>query len=370
MRNMSAPMSEHNVDNVPTPALVIDAQQVERNLADMATYAAAHHFKLRPHTKTHKSKRMAQRQLAHGAVGLTVAKVGEAEVMSEVCDDVLLAYPALDAARTRRIADLAKRITLRVAADSILAIDAIAQAARAAGATVGILPDLDAGMRRTGVQTPQEALQLAQHVAKTEGVRLDGLFTYSGHITTDMPAKLGELQALVTETLDFWSKNNLEAPIVSSGSTPTARQSHHAPAVTEIRPGTYIYYDRNCVELGIVTPNQCATRIIATVISAAVPGKVVVDAGSKSLTQDPCLGKQELGRGLLPDYPEAVVVRLSEEHGEIDVSRCDQKPTLGDRVAIIPNHVCVVSNLVDAAWLKEADGSCEPMPIDARGLLS
>lgn len=366
-------MSQHTRQTVPTPALVIDAAKVEQNLKHMADYASAHSLKLRPHIKTHKSKRMALRQLAHGATGLTVAKVGEAEVMSEICDDLLIAYPALTPDRVTRIAALAQRITVRVAVDSTLAIDAIAAAARKVGSTVGILPDLDGGVQRTGVQTPQEALALAQHVTSTDGVRLDGLFTYAGHIvaeTDDAPAKFAAMQQLITETLNLWRENNLEAPIVSAGSTPSARQSHLAPAVTEIRPGTYIYHDRNCVAFGVCGFDQCASRVVATVISNAVPGKVVVDAGSKALTQDICAGGRELGCGYVPAYPEAKVVRLSEEHGEIDISRCKTKPALGDRIEIIPNHTCVVSNLFDSAWLADEKGNCEPLPIDARGMLS
>ena len=169
-------------NDLPTPALVIDTRIVERNLSQLAQYCRQHKIGLRPHTKTHKSLVMAKRQLAHGAIGLTVAKVGEGEVMKQASKDLLVAYPALDEYRAKHIADLAHECTMRVAIDSTFAADALSAAAHRAGSTVGVLVDLDVGFHRTGVQDAATAVAVAQHVSKKPGLRFDGLFFYPGHL--------------------------------------------------------------------------------------------------------------------------------------------------------------------------------------------
>jgi D-serine deaminase-like pyridoxal phosphate-dependent protein len=358
------------LDGLPTPALLIDAAAVRRNLRRMADYAKSHDLKLRPHTKTHKSRLLARLQLEHGAAGLTVAKPGEAAVMAEVGDDVLMAYPAVDPARCAEMAELARGRTVRVAVDSAAAVDALASAARSAGTTVGILVDLDVGMRRTGVQTPAAALALAQHVARQPGLRLDGVMFFPGHIW-EKPAEQGTalraVDALLDETLSLWRMSGLAAPIVSGGSTPTAFQSHLVTRQSEIRPGTYVYNDMNCVTGGYgVTLDDCAARVVCTVVSDAVPGQVVVDAGTKTLTSDRCHPAPESGHGHVVGLPDARVARLSEEHGMVDVTRCDRTPRVGERLAIVPNHICPCVNLQDRVFWNEA-GDVRPLPVDARG---
>jgi D-serine deaminase-like pyridoxal phosphate-dependent protein len=376
----TSPAARWRVDDVPTPALLIDPTVVERNLARMQGYATEHGLRLRPHTKTHKSVHVAARQIAHGAVGLTVAKAGEAEVMARVegCDDLLVAYPVFDPARRDRVAALARGgLTVRVGVDSALAVDLLAEAARAHDVTLGFLVDLDVGFRRTGVQSAAEAVALARHVDRTRGARLDGVMFYAGHIKarpTEQAASLGSVATLLAEVLDAWHASGLRAPIVSGGSTPTALQSHALPQLTEIRPGTYAYQDMNGVRGGHCALDDCAASLACTVISTAVPGKVVVDAGSKTLTSDRNSLFSDSGFGHVVEYPQAKVVRLSEEHGELDVTSCDRRPKLGDRVRIIPNHICPCVNLQDRAWLLPdegaADGYLQPLPIDARGRLS
>jgi len=352
--------------------MVIDAETVFRNLQRLAAYTASHDLGLRPHTKTHKSRQMATLQLEAGAAGLTAAKVGEAELMAEVCDDVLLAYPAIDPARTTRLVHLAAHTTLRVAVDSKQGAKLIGEAANRAKATVGILVDLDVGMGRTGLQTPSEALKLAEFVDSTAGLRLDGLFCYPGHI--NLPADQQEPALLavsdkLAETLAFWDEHGLPARIVSGGSTPTAYQSHLVPEYTEIRPGTYIYNDMNTVRGGYCTLDDCAARLVCTVVSTAVPGQVVIDAGSKTLTSDRCAPAPASGHGHVIEYPQAVITRLSEEHAQVDIRACSRAPELGERVTVIPNHICPCVNLQDAVWWRDAEGQLTPLTIDARGML-
>jgi D-serine deaminase-like pyridoxal phosphate-dependent protein len=360
------------METIPTPALVLDARVVRRNIQRMAAYAAVHRLQIRPHTKTHKSLQIAQLQLDSGALGLTAAKVGEAEIMSLASDDILLAYPALDLVRIERIAKLAERITMRVAIDSSLAADSLATAAHRNRSTIGILVDLDVGMGRTGVQSPQAALALAQRVNVTANLRLDGLLCYPGHIWNrdqQQAEPLAVVSAKLAEVVQLWGQHGLEAKIISGGSTPTAYQSHQIPQLTEIRPGTYVYNDMNTVHGGYCELSDCAAKIVSTVISTAVPHQVVLDAGSKTLTSDRCLPAPESGHGFILEYPHAKLVKLSEEHGQVDVSHCDRLPSLGERVTIIPNHICPCINLQDTVWWKHDEGHLEPLQVDARGKL-
>ena len=358
-------------DELPTPCILIDAAAVRRNLRRMADYAKSHNLQLRPHTKTHKSKMLARLQMELGAAGLTVAKSGEAGVMAEVADDVLMAYPAVDPARCADLAALARGgRTVRVAVDSPAAADALAAAARSAGATIGILVELDVGMHRTGVQTPAAALALAQHVSRQSGLRLDGLMFFPGHIwekPADQGLPLRAVDALLDETLSLWRTSGLAASIVSGGSTPTAYQSHLVTRQSEIRPGTYVFNDMNSVTGNFgVTLDDCAARVLCTVVSDAVPGQVVVDAGSKTLTSDRCHPAPDSGHGHVVGLPAAKVARLSEEHGMVDVTRCDRTPRVGERLAIVPNHICPCINLQDRVFWNDA-GDVRPLAVDARG---
>jgi D-serine deaminase-like pyridoxal phosphate-dependent protein len=358
-------------DSTPTPAMIIDLPTVKRNIARLAEYGRKHNLGIRPHTKTHKSIRMAKLQLEAGAVGLTVAKLGEAITMAEAGKDIFVAYPALDPWRRERLANLAKTHTVRVGFDSKEAADLIGEAARSAGVTVGVLVDLDVGFHRTGVQTPQKALELAQHVSKTRGLRLDGIMCFPGHLKHPLESQIEMIKPIaqqIQETVDLWKRNGLEARIVSGGSSPSAYQSHLIPALTEIRPGTYIYCDMNTVSAGFASLEDCATRLTCTVVSTAVPGKFVIDAGSKTLTMDRrSKDPDTAGFGHVVEFPDAKIVRLSEEHGEVDISQSSHRPKIGQRVHVIPNHICPCVNLQTMAWVRDETGKLEPMAIDARG---
>jgi D-serine deaminase-like pyridoxal phosphate-dependent protein len=368
------PMAMQTFSDIPTtPGLLVEESIVARNLNRLATYARNHEIGIRPHTKTHKSIEIAKWQIEAGAIGLTAAKVGEAEAMIHASNDVLLAYPAVDAARCARLAILAKTSTIHVAVDSQNALNALSSAAQHAGSRIGILVDLDVGMHRTGVQSPLAALELAQAVERLPSLRLDGLFFYPGHVwqpASEQDKPLGLVAAKLEETLSLWSKNGLAAPIVSGGSTPTAYQSHHIPQTTEIRPGTYVFNDMNTVAAGFCTHEDCAAKLVCTVVSNAVPGKVVIDAGTKTLPSDRTVTRPDSGHGWVVEYPDARITRLSEEHGELDITACDRAPAIGERVHVIPNHICPCVNLQDAVWLRSQDGRLRSIKIDTRGKLS
>jgi D-serine deaminase-like pyridoxal phosphate-dependent protein len=356
--------------DIPTPAVVIDLPKVRHNIAKLAAYGRQHRLAIRPHTKSHKSVEMARLQLQAGATGLTVAKAGEAQVMAEACNDILVAYPAFDPHRRSVLCQLAQSKTIRIAVDSQFAVEALADAARSANVTLGILVDIDVGHHRTGVQSPQESLNLAQFIARTGGVQLDGMLCYPGHLKQPASEQIESLKvvaAILQQSLDLWKRSGLQAKIVSGGSTPTAYQSHLVPQLTEIRPGTYIYNDASVLAGGYCTLDHCAATVVATVISTAVKNKFVLDAGSKTLTQDRRSHDPDTaGFGYLVEYPDAVITRLSEEHGEVDASKCANRPNLGDRLHIIPNHICPCINLHDTVWLQEA-GQLRSLQIDARG---
>lgn len=357
-----------------TPSLVIDLPTVRRNISKLHDYVGQHPFAIRPHTKTHKSRLFARMQLEAGAQGLTVAKVGEAEVMARENNDILIAYPAIDLHRRERIARLAQGSFVRVAVDSVEHIALLAESARQAGSTVGILVDVNVGSDRTGVSSPQEALLLAQQVTRHEGaLRLDGVFFYPGQIWNrpeEQPPRLKQVDAMLAEVIDLWQTAGLAAPIVSGGSTPTAYQSHFVTRQTEIRSGTYLFNDMNTVRAGFCELEECAAAIVTTVVSRAVAGKGVIDAGSKTLTSDRNVTQPHSGHGYVVEYPEATVVRLSEEHGELDLSRCSAQPKLGERLTIIPNHICPCVNLQDKVMLFDHDRELTETTIDTRGMLS
>jgi D-serine deaminase-like pyridoxal phosphate-dependent protein len=358
-------------NSLPTPCIVIEAAIVRRNIERMAAYTCSKGLGLRPHTKTHKSTRLAAIQLNAGAIGLTVAKAGEAKIMAQATDDLLMAYPPVHPGRCQELAELARRKSVRVGIDSIVAADSLAEAAREAGSMIGILVDLDVGHHRTGVQSPGESLELARQIARLSGLRLDGIMFFPGHLSHGPPEAnvegLSKVSAVLDEVLSLWKRNGFAATIVSGGSTPTAFQSHVVRGVTEIRPGTYIFNDMNGVRCGSATLEDCAARIRTTVVSAAVPGQVVLDAGSKALTSDRCGPAPESGHGYVLEYPQARIAKLSEEHAQVDITGCEAAPKIGQVVSVIPNHICPCINLQDSVWWQEPGEQPQAIPVEARG---
>ena len=352
-----------------TPALVVDLDRLDANLGRAAEYAASHGLALRPHVKTHKSPWVAAAQLRLGARGLTCATPREAEVMSEVSDDVLLAYPPVGRARARRIAGLPAPLRLTVALDSEQAATELARAARDARREIGVYVELDLGMRRVGAPTIDAAVALARHVSESDGITFEGLAFYPGHIRQpvgDQDAALEALDASLTRALERFHDAELPPRVVSGGSTPTLWRSHEVPGVTEIRPGTYVFNDRQTVETGACTWDDCALTILATVVSTAIPGQAVIDAGTKALGREP-MSDAAQGFGQLLDRPDVVVTRMSEEHGILDLGESSWRPSVGDLVQVVPNHVCVAVHLQDVMYGVRAGRLEHSWPIAARG---
>jgi D-serine deaminase-like pyridoxal phosphate-dependent protein len=347
------------IADVDTPAVLIDLGKVETNLKRTQDYADAHGVKLRPHIKTHKLPRFAKRQIELGAIGITVQKLGEAEVMADAgIDDIFLPYNILGEAKLARLEALNERITIRVTADNGETIAGLSRTFAHAPRPLEVLVECDTGMGRCGVQSPREALELARKIDAAPGLTFAGLMTY--------PAAGGYAGAArwLREARDLLTEAGLPPRIISNGGTPDLWHAHEAEVATEHRPGTYIYMDRFQVEKGVGTLDDCALTVIATVVSRPTGDRAVIDAGSKALTSD-TLGLS--GFGHVVEYPEAVIAGLSEEHGTVDVSGCAVKPEIGEKIRIIPNHCCVVSNLFDRVTLVEGGEVVETVPVAARG---
>lgn len=342
------------IKELETPAIVVDLDVLERNLQRMSAYCAEHGLAFRPHTKTHKIPAIAKMQIESGARGVTIAKPGEAEVMAEAgLDDLLIAYPTYGTGKWERIAKLASSRRVTVAVDSEAPAQGLSQAAKAAGATIHLLVEFDAGMKRCGVSSPEEVAALAAKIEKLPGVRFAGVMFYPGHIWNppdEQAAPLAELSAKVTAVIDHLKEKGFACDVVSGGSTPTAFHSHLVQGLTEIRPGTYVFNDRNTVGAGACEWADCALKVLVTVVSTAVPGRAMIDGGSKTFTSDRWLGGTKSGFGHILEHPDVEFAAMSEEHGHLDLGESGYRPDVGDRLSIIPNHVCACVNLHDQLY--------------------
>lgn len=358
-----------DLTEIDTPAPVVDVDRMHANLRRAAEYCRAHGLHWRPHAKTHKSPSLAAAQVAAGAVGVTVATPREAEVMASAVDDILLAYPPIGAPKLRRLMALPEHVRLTVGLDSEEALRGLSEAARGAGRAVGILVEVDAGMGRVGAQSPEDALALARAAAEAPGIEYRGLMFYPGHVRGNVGGQDELIRALSYRISSFasaLSAAGLAPRVVSGGSTPTFWRSHEVRGLTEVRPGTNIFNDRTTAEIGACAWDECAYSVLATVVSTAVPGQAVVDAGSKALAKEE-IRAETVGYGALLDRPEVAVKAVSEEHGLLDLSRTDWRPRVGDRVRIVPNHVCVSVNLHERVYGVRGGQVVDAWDVAARG---
>lgn len=358
-----------SIDAIDTPAALVDVDRMYANLRRAADYCRAHGLAWRPHAKTHKTPALAAEQVRAGAVGITVATPREAEVMSATVDDLLLAYPPIGRPKLQRLMRLPEHVRLTVGLDSAEALGGLAEAARAAGRRVGVLVEVDAGMGRVGVQSPDDAVALARAAAEADGVEYRGVMFYPGHVRMRIEEQDAGIRALsdrVGRALEALHAAGLAPGVVSGGSTPTFWRSHEIDGLTEVRPGTNIFNDRTTAEIGACAWDECAYSVLATVVSTAVPGQVVVDAGAKALSKEE-IRADTVGYGALLDRPDVVVKSISEEHGIIDLSGTDWRPRIGERVRIVPNHVCVSVNLHERMYGVRGDEVVDAWEIAGRG---
>jgi len=361
------------LSEIETPALVVDLDILDRNLRRVAGYAEQHGLRLRPHTKTHKSVMLAKRQLELGAAGLTVAKVSEAEVMLGAApNDLLVAFPIVGRGKLARLMEVALHTRVTVALDSLAAARALSDAARAAQVDVGVLVEFDAGLGRVGVAPGEQLLDLARGVRGLPNLDFQGLAFYPGHIK-DLDAwgmrALAELSELVGRIRADFERAGIAVPIVSGGSTPTLFHSHEIHGLTEIRPGTYLFNDINTVRSGGCAMEDCAATILATVVSVARPGHMIIDGGSKTFSSDRPVNSADVTFGHLVEAPEARFHKMNEEHGFVDLTGVERQFAVGDRVRVIPNHICVAVNLHERVYGVRGDRVEEIWNVDARGKL-
>lgn len=356
------------IEDLDTPAVLIDLDRLERNVASMAESARAKGVALRPHGKTHKLPEVARMQLQAGASGITLAKVGEAEVfVAHGFDDIFLAYPIVGAAKARRLLALSERSRIAVGADSVEGARTLSDVFAPAGRRLDVLLKVDVGFHRAGV-LPKGAVAMARRLCEMPGLRLRGVFTHAGQgYHCEAGQALAEAGRHEAETLAATAQElrgaGLPCDVVSVGSTPTALHSMR-PGVTETRPGTYVYHDASQVSLGVCSLDDCALTVLATVVSAPAPDRAVVDAGSKTLSND-VLRPKPGGHGWIVGQ-RSRLQRLSEEHGVVGVEP-GESFQVGERVRIVPNHACVVSNLHDLVYAVRKGRVEAEWPVAARG---
>jgi D-serine deaminase-like pyridoxal phosphate-dependent protein len=349
------------VNDIETPALLVDVDKVEANLTRAQAFADKAGIKLRPHIKTHKMVRFAKRQVELGAVGITVQKLGEAEVMADGgLDDMLVTFNLIGEAKLKRLKALHDRINIRVVADSAECVAGLASTFTDGQKPLGVFVECDTGMGRCGVQSPAAAVDLARKILAAPGLKFAGLMTYP----LQGKGRHRDTANWFADAKALFAAAGIEVEDITTGGTPDIWHADDAGVATEYRPGTYVYMDRAQVAAGAASYDDCALTVRTTVVSKPTEDRIVVDAGSKSLTMD-LFGMS--GYGYVKEYPDAVVTGMSEEHGQIDVSACPTKPKIGDVIHIIPNHVCPVANLFDEVYLIRGTEVLEKAAVDARG---
>jgi D-serine deaminase-like pyridoxal phosphate-dependent protein len=348
-----------DINSIHTPAFVVNEAVALRNISVFQAHCDKAGLALRPHIKTHKSVGFAKAQLAAGAIGITCQKVSEAEAMvADGIDDILITYNILGPAKLKRLLALSDRLAaLSVVADNSVVVKGLAEAFEGASRPLVVLVECDTGAGRCGVQTPKAAVDLAEEISKTSGLIFGGLMTY--------PAVAGAEDAarFLRETKQRLDEKGLACPVISSGGSPDMWTAATDGIVSEYRIGTYVYNDRSLVERGTCTWEDCAGQVVATVVSTPIATRAIIDAGSKVLTSD-LLGFTDYGHVL--GHPEIRILGLSEEHGTLEVDP-ENPLTIGERIRIVPNHVCVVSNLFDEIWIEGEGGNLAQMTVNARG---
>jgi D-serine deaminase-like pyridoxal phosphate-dependent protein len=347
------------VDELDTPVLTIDLDALEQNLDRYQRYYAEHGMGLRPHIKTHKTLAIAHMQMARGAIGLTCQKIGEAEVMvaGGLTVDILIPYNILGRQKLERLTRLARQTQVTVAADSEYTIEGLAEGAAAGEVTLGVIVEVEAGMNRTGA-TPAQAVELGKLIDQLPGLELRGFMAYP------TPP---ESREVIQETLYLFDQAGLSHPMVSGGGTRYAFEAHLIPELSEYRIGEYPTGGQGHLLAGRHSVEQCALRVVATVVSAPAADRVILDAGSKTMSASTLTTPNGTSMGYIVEYPEARFSGYSEEHGHIDVSACTVKPKIGERVQVIPVHPCPCVNEHDE-MVAVRNGRVEAFwPILARG---
>lgn len=342
--------------DLETPSVLIDLDIMEANIRRMQAHCDALKVAFRPHIKTHKIPEIAQMQLKAGAVGIACQKVTEAEVFADAgFDNIQIPYTVIGAAKTRRLVELAKRVTVTAMVDHPLGVQGFSHAADSVGITLRVLVDLATSLNRSGA-TPETAIELARKIDADPNLHFAGILVY--------PSYQGERENTL-HVLDALKSAGIAVENVSGGGTGGALDAVDFPELTELRVGTYIFNDWRTVTNGWTTQEHCAMTVAATVVSTPTENRVILDSGSKTLASETVDGLY----GHIVEYPDARLYALSEEHGHVDVSACREKPHWGEQVHVIPVHTCVVTNLHNHIYGVCGDDVEVVWPVGARGLV-
>jgi len=350
-----------SVTDLDTPAVTVDLDVMAENIRRVQSLLDKHGVANRPHIKTHKIPAIGRMQMQAGAVGITCQKLGEVEVFVEagVADDILLTYNVLGRQKADRLMTLARRVRrLAVVLDNETVARGLSEAAVRHGVDLPFLIECDTGFGRNGVQSPDAALDLARTAMRLPRLAFEGLMTF--------PNRDPETRVFFERTSELFRRAGIALPVISGGGTPALATVGRFPMLTEHRAGTCVYNDAMVVASGSASWDQCAMRVRATVVSRPTGDRAVVDAGTKVMTSDQYGMK---GYGHVVEFPEAVITGLSEEHGIVDLGACPERPVVGDVVHLIPNHCCVVTNMVDEVYGVRAGAVELVWPVAARGMV-
>ncbi len=359
-----------------TPYIILDEKILINNIRKMSELAKINKINLRPHIKTHKIPHIAKLQLAEGAIGITVAKISEAKVMASFgINDIFIAYPIVNEAKAEEVCVLNKKLSrLIVGVDSIDGAKVLNEYAQKYDQTIQVRLEIDTGLERTGVDF-QKAVVLAKKITQLESLSLQGIFTfkgsvYKGEATTDIQnagKEEGEIMVALAAQL---RESGIRVEDISAGSTPTAASVATVEGITEIRPGTYVFNDVMQVKLGVCEWQECAAKVVSTVVSRPSDERAVIDGGSKTFATDVQPNHSPLylkGFGSIQEYPKAQFVRMNEEHGVIMTN--GNALQIGEKVSIIPNHICSTINLHNNVYLKKGENDYEKLTVEARGMI-
>jgi D-serine deaminase-like pyridoxal phosphate-dependent protein len=353
-----------------TPSVLVDETLMEQNISEMQALANSFGAQLRPHIKTHKTPQIALRQISHGARGITCAKLGEAEVMVEGgVEDVLMAYPVVTELKINRLLALMERARMIVALDSLDAAEALSAAMSKHDRSLDVYVEVNTGQNRAGQIAGDDAVKLALDIARMPSLDVIGIMTHEGQTHTLPADKIAEGARAAGEklvaTAEAIRRAGLPISEVSVGSTPSSMYTPSVGGITEMRPGTYVFRDTTGFLYGLYGPDRCAARVLATVVSHPAKDRMIVDAGSKTLALDKSHGHP--GHGYIIGHPSSIIDRLSEEHGVVVIPEDDPGFTIGQRVEIIPNHICPSVNLLDELNIVRDGQVIDVWPIAARG---
>jgi D-serine deaminase-like pyridoxal phosphate-dependent protein len=365
-----------NINILDTPTLLLDRQKLLKNISDIANFANEQGVSYRPHIKTHKSVKIAQLQVEAGAVGVTTAKISEAEVMADGgIKDILIAYPISNPGKINRLIKLLQKgVRLKVSVDNPESLGYLQNALEYTPYTLEVWIKVNSGLNRCGVEPGEEAVFLAKSIMTHSKLKLGGIFTHAGHSyaanTYDEIENIGVQEGLaVVESAKECEQAGIPIPVRSVGSTPTFKIAGKVQGITEIRPGNAVFFDAIQVGLGVTNIENCAVTLLASVVGV-YKDRIIFDTGSKSLCLDKgAHGNQSVsGFGVIIGHPEVIIERLSEEHG-VGVITQKANLKLNDKVQIIPNHACPVVNQFDEYVVHDNGQVIDVWKVDARGMV-